>query len=128
MGGLIAGAKAFISANKIAFYLGLALLVVAILTLAYCTGRQDGKTGEVVKQQEREIEVQKDVGDANTKAADRRVEDAVKAEREQKELTDALKATTDPDRQRALRGCVILRQQGRDTSRIPACSGSGGRP
>jgi hypothetical protein len=128
MGQLIAGAKAFISANKIAFYLGLALLVVAILTLAYCTGRQDGKTGEVVKQQEREIEVQKDVGDANTKAADRRVEDAVKAEREQKELTDALKATTDPDRQRALRGCVILRQQGRDTSRIPACSGSGGRP
>lgn len=113
---------------KAVFYSGLAIMLVVILTLAYCSGRQDGKTGEVVKQQEREIEVQRDVGDANTKSADQRVEDAVKAEKQQKELADALKATTDPDRQRALRGCVILRQQGRDTSRIPACSGSGGRP
>lgn len=128
MGQLIAGAKAFIAANKIAFYAGLAALLGLILLLAYCQGRDDGKTGEVVKQREREIEVQRDVGDANTNAAGTRVEDAVRSERQQKELTDALKATTDPDRQRALRGCVILRQQGRDTSRIPACSGSEGRP
>jgi hypothetical protein len=29
----------------------------------------------------------------------------------------------DPDKQRALRGCLIMRQQGRDTKNIPACSG-----
>lgn len=97
------------------------LLFGVMLTLAYCNGRSAGRQGEVVKQQGREIETQRDLGRANENAADARVKDATTAAQQEKELTDALNATKDPDRQRALRGCAILRQQGRDTTNIPAC-------
>lgn len=106
---------------KLIFFLGLLIVLGSILTLAYCQGRSDGKAGEVIAQQKREIEVQRKLGGANTKAADARVRDATKAAQQGRELSDALKATQDPDRQRALRGCAILRQQGRDTTGIPAC-------
>lgn len=99
----------------------LAALFGILLTLAYCNGRSAGKQGEVIKQQEREIAVQQDLGRANDNAARSRLESAVTAERQQKELTDALNATQDPDRQRVLRGCTILHQQGFDTDRIPEC-------
>jgi len=98
-----------------------AALVLALLTLAFCQGKQAGKSGEIVKQQGREIETQQDLGRANSNAAEARVNDAVKAAQQRKELDDAITATDDPDRQRALRGCVILRQQGRDTTNIPGC-------
>ncbi len=109
-------------AAKHAMKFALVAVVLAFLLLAYCSGRKDGKTGEVVEAQEREIEVQEQVGDANTNAADQRVADTVKAAQQEKELNDAITATESPDRARALRGCVIMRQQGRDTSRIPACN------
>lgn len=98
-----------------------ALVLVSILSLAYCKGQSAGRSGEVVKQQKREIETQQDLGRANDKAGAQRLDDAMKSTKQEKELTDALQATSDPDRQRALRGCIILRQQGRDTSNIPAC-------
>ena len=104
--------------------LAAAALFAALLTLAFCQGKQSGKSSEVIKQQGREIETQQDLGEANSNAADARVNDAVRTARERKELDDATKATQDPDRQRALRGCVILRQQGRDTANIPECRGS----
>jgi hypothetical protein len=113
---------------KLVFFGGIALaLLLAALTI-YLVGRSDGKRGEVVDQLEREVEVQGKVGDANENSSATRVADEVRAERERREINDALEATQDPDRQRAVRGCVILRQQGRDTSRIPACSRSEGRP
>lgn len=99
----------------------IAFLAVAILSLAYCKGVSAGKSGEVVKQQKREIETQQDIGHANEKAGDQRMKDTMQSTTQQKELQDALAATNDPDRQRALRGCIILRQQGRDTSHLPAC-------
>lgn len=102
-------------------YLALAAGVVAVLTVAYCSGRNAGKTGEVNKSLTREIETQHDLGAAAANASDARTTDAVKAAQQQQELSDALNATQDPNRQRALRGCAIMRQQGRDTSRIPAC-------
>lgn len=102
-------------------FIGVALLAVAILTMAYCKGQSAGKTGEVVKQQAREIEVQKDLGNANENAADKRLTDLDRARTQERELNNALQATHDPDRQRALRGCIILRQQGRDVSHLPAC-------
>jgi len=98
-----------------------AVLLCAFLTLAYCKGQSAGKSSEVIKQQDREIKTQQDIGKANENASDARVQDAVKAEHQKRELNNALEATQDPDRQRALRGCVILRQQNRDTSHIPAC-------
>lgn len=108
-------------ASKLIFFGGIALLAGALLLLTYCTGRSDGKTSEVVKQQEREIQVQQNLGNANENASTARVKDAVKAEQQKKELNDAIKDTNSPDRARALRGCIILRQQGRDTINIPAC-------
>lgn len=109
---------------KAVFFGGIAALVALALLLSYCTGRGDGKRVEVVKQQERTIEVLEDVGEANEAAAGTRVADATRIALDQKELEDALKATTDPDTRRVLRGCIIMRQQGRDTAGIPAC----GRP
>ncbi len=94
-----------------------ALVLVAILSLAYCKGQSAGRSGEVIKQQKREIEVQQDLGRANDKAGAQRLDDAMKSTKQEKELTDALNATSDPDRQRILRGCVILRQQGQ---KLPA--------
>lgn len=106
---------------KLVLFGGIALVLAALALSLYLTGRSDGKRGEVVQQQEREITNIREVGAADTKAADIRVKDAVRTEQQTKDLNDALNATDNPDQQRALRGCVILRQQGRDTSRIPAC-------
>lgn len=108
---------------KYGIYIGLAFLVAAVLGLAYCQGQKSGKSGEVVKEQGRTIQTQQEVGSANENAAGARVADATKAVHQEKELSDALHATNDPTRQRVLRGCLIMRQQGRDTKNIPACSG-----
>jgi len=107
---------------KVVFFGGIVLLALLAGLAVYLLGRGDGKAGEQLGAAKREIQVQAQVGDANTNAAAARVEDAVRTEQQTKELSDALKATNNPDRQRALRGCVILRQQGRDTSGIPACN------
>jgi hypothetical protein len=107
---------------KYGLYIGLALLVALVLGLTYCQGQKAGKSGEVVKEQQRTIQTQAEVGNANENAAAARVSDATKAVQQEKELTNALHATNDPDKQRALRGCLIMRQQGRDTKNIPACS------
>jgi Flp pilus assembly protein TadB len=114
------------STGELLFWLFAILAVALVLSLAYCAGQSNGKSGSVIQQQAQEIEQQREVQQANNQAADQRVKDAVKAEQQTKELQDALKATDDPDKQRALRGCVILRQQGRDTSAIPACAGFAG--
>jgi len=108
---------------KYGIYIGIALVVALILGLTYCQGQKAGKSGEVVKQQQREIGVQRDVGKANENAAEARVADTARAAQQERELKDALNATDDPARQRVLRGCLILRQQGRDTQDIPACRG-----
>lgn len=98
-----------------------AALFGTLLTLAYCNGRSAGKSGEVIGQQSRELEVQKDLGGANSNASDARVIDAVKIEQQEKELNDAIASTKSPDRRRVLRGCIILQQQGRNPSDFPAC-------
>lgn len=105
---------------KYGIYLAIVAVVVAVLLLTYCQGQSAGKSGEVVKQQERTIQVQQEVGSANENAADARVSDATKAAQEERELKDALEATSDPTRQRILRGCIILRQQGRNGEDLPA--------
>lgn len=109
-------------------YIAATVVIIGLcLLLAYCTGRSDGKKDEIIGQQKREIDVQQKVGDANENAADARVNDATKLQRQQQEIEDAVRNATGPDDVRAQRGCVILRQQGRDTTRIPACNGSQGR-
>lgn len=105
---------------KYGIYLAIAAVVVAVLGLTYCQGQKAGKSGEVINQQERTIKVQREVGAANENAADARVSDATKAAQQEKELKDALAATDDPNRQRLLRGCLIMRQQGRSDKDLPA--------
>lgn len=106
---------------KYGIYLAIGALVALVLGLTYCEGHKAGKSGEVVHEQARTIQVQREVGGANENAAGARVADATKAAQQEKELTDALHATNDPSRQRVLRGCLIMRQQHRDTKNIPAC-------
>jgi hypothetical protein len=106
---------------KYGIYIGLALVVAAVLVLTYCEGHKAGKSGEVVQEQKRTIQTQQEVGSANENAAAARVSDATTAAQQERELKDALDATNDPSRQRVLRGCLIMRQQGRDTKNIPAC-------
>lgn len=115
--------KTFLS-SKWPYIAGGVVIIGALLLLAYCTGRTDGKSGEIIKQQDREIQDQRETGKANDKAADARVDDAVKLQQQQREIEDAVRNAQGPDDVRAQRGCVILRQQGRDTSSIPACRGS----
>jgi len=109
--------------KKFGPFVAIGLVVALALGLAYCKGQSAGKSGEVVKEQQRTIQTQAEVGNANENAAAARVSDATKAVQQEKELSDALKSTTDPNRARVLRGCLIMRQQGRDTKNIPACSG-----
>lgn len=105
---------------KYGIYIGLAFAVVGILTLAYCKGQSAGKSGEVVHEQARTIQTQQEVGSANENASTARVADSTKAVQQERELKDALASTNDPNRQRVLRGCIIMRQQGRDTKDLPA--------
>lgn len=101
---------------------GVLVLIGLAVLLSYCVGRGDGKAGEVVKQQDREIEILNDLIEASDNAEDARAADTDRIMLEEKELTDALKNTSDPDVRRALRGCVVMRQQGRDTRSIPTCT------
>jgi hypothetical protein len=104
------------------------VILLILLSLAYCTGRSDGKKDEVIDQQSREIKTQGKVNDANEGAADRRVRDSRYTAEQQREIEDAVRNAKGPDDVRAQRGCVILRQQGRDTNSIPACRGFASRP
>lgn len=113
---------------KAVFFGGIALALLLVALGIYLLGRSDGKTGEQLGAAKREIVVQGQVKQADSNASAARVEDTVHIQQQRDELHDILQATQDPDRQRALRGCVILRQQGRDTSRIPGCIGSASRP
>jgi hypothetical protein len=108
---------------KYGIYIGLAVLVAGILGLAYCEGHKAGKSGEVVQEQKRTIQTQKEVGNANENAAAARVADTQKSDQQKKELDNALQSSKDPDSARVERGCVILRQQHRDTKNISACRG-----
>lgn len=113
---------------KAVFFGGIVLALMLAALAIYLTGRSDGKQGEIVGQLEREVEVQGEVGRANEGSAGRQAQDEVRVALNQKELEDALEASTDPDTRRTLRGCIVMRQQGRDTSHVAACSRSASRP
>ena len=108
---------------KYGLYIIGVLAIVTILGLAYCEGHKAGKSGEVVQEQKHTIQVQTEEGNANENAAAARVADTAKSAQQEKELSDALKSTSDPNRARVLRGCIIMRQQHRNLKNIPECSG-----
>lgn len=114
--------------SKYGVYIGIAVVGMLILTLAFCQGKQSGKQGEVINQQERELDFNAAEKGAAVTASDKRVSDVVRVAMEAKELQDALETETDPYARRVLRGCIVLRQQGRDTSGIPGCLRPASRP
>jgi len=97
------------------------VVIIGILAYVYFEGKSAGKTGEVAKQVQRENEVQVKINDANENASAARVEAATKLEQQQRELEDVQSEAGSVDAVRIKRGCVILRQQGRDISKVPAC-------
>lgn len=108
-------------AARVVFFGSIIVAALLIGLTVYMLGRSDGKTGEIVKRREAQIELQAEIKQADQRAADTRVGDAVRMEQQRKELDDAFKAANGPDDRRALRGCVVMRQQGRDTTGIPGC-------
>lgn len=117
--------------SKYGIYVGVAIAASLILMLAYCQGKGAGEQEEINDQLEREVEFQGEINDANEGAASVRVEDRLTIEQQRRELQDAIEQGEDPDTVRARRGCIILRQQGRDTSSIAACrrfEGGSGTP
>lgn len=97
------------------------VVIIAGITVIYMRGVSAGKTGEQVKAVQRENEVQVKINDANENASAARVEAATKLEQQQRELEDVQSEAGSVDALRVKRGCVVLRQQGRDVSKIPAC-------
>lgn len=97
------------------------VVIIVAVTVIYFRGYSAGKTTEVVKQVQRENEVQIKINDANENASAARVEAATKLEQQQRELEDVQAEAGSVDALRVKRGCVVLRQQGRDVSKIPAC-------
>lgn len=104
-------------AARVVFFGGIIVAALLIGLVVYMLGRSDGKTARA----EAQIELQAEIKQADQRAADTRVGDAVRMEQQRKELDDAFKAANGPDDRRALRGCVVMRQQGRDTTGIPGC-------
>jgi outer membrane murein-binding lipoprotein Lpp len=97
------------------------ILIVGSLVVIYSGGFGAGKATEVVKSQARELELKDDIMDANENASDARVEAATALQNQAEELEDAQQETDSLDTVRIKRGCVVLRQQGRDIRQIPAC-------
>lgn len=109
--------------SKLTWILGSVVIIGLLLALTYYSGKKDGRKDVIIEQQEREIKAQKKIKKADSQAADRRLQDYQYDEEQQREIEDAVRNAKGPDDLRARRGCVILRQQGRDTTIIPACSG-----
>lgn len=104
-------------------------ILIALAGLALWWLRHDAYNDGVHAMQQR-IEVAnnkylKEKARADELAADRRLADTLAVGKQEKELLDAVAKAPDgvPDAARIALGCARLRQAGRDTTRIPACSG-----
>lgn len=111
--------KKFLADNR--YWAGAAVVLLACLGLSYCVGRGNGRSGEVTRQLERTIELEQDASKADAAAAEARLSDHLTISEQKKELDDAIARNEDADTLRARRGCLILRQQGRDTTALASC-------
>lgn len=112
-------AKAFL--GKVWPYLAVAGVVALVLMLTYCTGQKAGTTKADNSRLKANSEVQTKKAGADAKAGDERLGDAARNRTQREELRDAQKNAVDPADAHLRRGCRIMRQQGTDTSRVPAC-------
>lgn len=91
--------------------------------LGQCDGRRSERATAAAARAEANVEALKTDKVATDQAADERVADATVVTAKEKELVDAIADTPDtaPDAVRVRLGCERLRQQGTDTTAIPAC-------
>lgn len=98
-----------------------ALLVVLVLALTYCSGKNAGESEADLAREKANVEALATASAAAEKAAEERgIADAI-ADAQRKELDDAKRDCTSVDDCRVRRGCIVLRQQGKDLASIPAC-------
>ena len=117
--------------SKWALIGGAALLFAAILALAYCSGRKAGTDAADLAREKANVEALATASAAAEAAAEERGSDAAVIADQRKELSDAKWTCKGADDCRGMRGCIILRQQGKDLAGIPACqrfAGSSGAP
>ena len=100
-----------------------ALLLVGLLLLAYCEGKDAGGDAAYRPRLEGNVKAVEKKSEADTKAADTRVNDEVRAEKERAELKEVIEDAPDPAAaRRAYRACVRLQQAARASGRpAPAC-------
>lgn len=117
--------KAFWAAHKLPIILGIALLALLLAGLIYWQGRSDGRLKADAERAVANVEAMKTNEKANVNAADDRVADAEKVLELKEELTNAVAQVPDdvPDPVAVALGCQRLRNQGTDTTALPACGG-----
>lgn len=117
--------KAFWAAHKLPIILGGVLLVIAVAGLIYWQGRSDGRAKADAARAVANVEAMKTNEAANSNAADARVADTEQVAELKEELTDAVAQVPDdvPDPVAVALGCQRLRNQGTDTTSLPACGG-----
>lgn len=99
-------------------------LVVAILLLAYCEGKDAGRSDAERSRLEGNVEALEDKGRADEKAAETRLQDAERANAEQTELKEAVTdaKATGGDPRRAYYDCLAKLQQARKSGgSAPTC-------
>jgi len=111
--------------QRVKVAIAVALVAVLALTLAYCSGRGDGKRGSDLAIERANTKALTRDRVASDRASEARVADAKANIEAKKELSDAVEALPDavPSDRRIALGCQRLRRQGTDTAAIPACRG-----
>ncbi len=109
--------------------LGAAVVAGPCFLLGQCAGAASEKDRQQAAAAVATVEALKTDRAAKERAADERLADAEAVADLKEELTDAVADLPDdePSARRVALGCARLRNQGLDTSRLPACGGSAGQ-
>lgn len=107
------------TAAKAIVYGGIALMLTIAIGLFIWHERSIGAAGVIAKDQAATIQVQDQNAKAQDNAAAARVDATKREAQQQQELDNAIDNSQSPDDRRRARGCVVLKQQGVDTSRLP---------
>lgn len=108
---------------KLAKPLVWALLIIAVVAALFIAKALYDKSVIEDHEAKRENEILRDTRNASEDAADERANDRIETGVQLEELQDANKDADDGLTPRQRRGCIILRQQGEDLARYPACRG-----
>jgi len=109
--------------------LGAVAVAAPCFLLGQCAGAAREKDRQAAAAAVATVEALKTDRAAKEQAADERMADAEAVADLKEELTDAVADLPDdePSARRVALGCARLRNQGLDTSRLPACGGSAGQ-